>query len=93
MATQELGVRASDDSYTSTARRSYNGGQATKLEVGRIGRDTRVTYLKFTVGKLGSGASVAGAQLRLVTDGRALPGTLTLARVADTKWTEKTVTA
>jgi beta-mannanase len=91
--TAQLSVYASDDAYTSSARKTYNTGQADKLVAGRVGTDSKVSYLKFTVGALADRASLTGAQLRLVLDANPAASTLTLSRVADTSWTEKTLTA
>jgi hypothetical protein len=84
--TQLVSVYASDDAYTSSVRRTVNTGQADKLVAGRIDGDTKISYLRFTVGKPAEGVAITGAQLRLVTDGHAVPGTLSLLRVASTSW-------
>jgi hypothetical protein len=85
-------VVASDDSYTSSGRRNLNVGQADKLVVGRLGGDTKISYLKFVVGGPAAGTALTGAELRLVTVGE-VAGTLVLNRVSDAGWTEKSLTS
>ncbi|MEV4706071.1 DUF7594 domain-containing protein, partial [Actinoplanes sp. NPDC049316] len=84
---------ATDDAYTSSTRRAVNFGQADKLVVGRTGRETRMSYLKFTVRALPQGSRLTGAQLRLPLAGKPPASTLTLLRVPSTGWSEKTLTA
>jgi hypothetical protein len=84
-------VLATDDAYTSSARRNINLGQADKLVIGRHGRDSKTSYLKFIVSPA-AGTALTGADLRLVTDG-AVTGTLTLYRVPTAGWSEKSLTA
>ncbi|HYN93322.1 MAG TPA: DNRLRE domain-containing protein [Pilimelia sp.] len=91
--THEVRIAASDDAYVSATRLAYNTGQADKLVAGRIAGETKVAFLKFRVGALATGSAITGAELKLVTDGHAVPGTLTVSRVADTTWSEKTLTA
>jgi hypothetical protein len=86
---QGLRVVATDDSYTSSGRRTLNQGQADKLVIGRLDGDTKVSYLKFAVP---AGTAVTGADLRLVTVG-APAGTLSLHRVPATGWTERSITS
>jgi beta-mannanase len=91
-ADTEVRIAASDDAYTSTARPKLPTGAADKLAAGRVDGDTKVTYVKFTVAKPAAGTTFTGAQLRLTTDGHAVPGTLSLARTGTT-WSEATLTA
>jgi beta-mannanase len=83
---------ASDDASTSSAHPTTNNGQDVRLDAGTINGDTRVTYLKFTVPALASGTTVKTAQLTLTRDEHHLPGTVKLVKVADTTWSEKTLT-
>jgi beta-mannanase len=85
-------VRAADDAYTSSSRRTANFGTAGKLAVGRAGRDTKISYVRFVVGRLPAGARVTGAEVRLPLASRPAGGTISLVRVA-TGWTERSVTA
>jgi len=91
--TQVLSFHASDDAYTSTARPAYNDGTFGKLVAGTQSGDTMVTFLKFTVGALPTGTTAEKAKLTLTRDEHHLPGTVKLAAVADTTWSEKTLTA
>src|SRR6266568_3681255 len=91
--TQVLSFHASDDAYTSTARPAYNDGTFGKLVAGTQSGDTMVTFLKFTVGALPTGTTAEKATLTLTRDEHHLPGTVKLAAVADTTWSEKTLTA
>jgi hypothetical protein len=85
----ELKVTASDDAYTSSGRPGTNFGQGDKLVIGRLARDSKVSYLKFVVP---AGTAVTGARLKLTTVG-ALAGKVTLSRVVDNSWTEKKLTS
>jgi beta-mannanase len=89
---QELRVNASDDAYTSSRRRELNVGLADKLVTGRLGRDTKISYLKFAVSAPAAGTALTGARLRLVAMGD-IAGALSLTRVSDKGWSEKTLTA
>jgi beta-mannanase len=89
---QGLRVVAGDDTYTSSGRRDLNLGQADKLVVGRLGGDTKVSYLKFAVGAPAAGTALTGAELRLLTVG-AIAGKLSLYRVSDLTWSERTLTS
>jgi len=84
-------VAATDDAYTSSSRVKLNTGKADKLVAGRLSGDSMVTYLKFTVGKLATGATVAGAKVTLTRDEHGLPGTVRLASVSGS-WTEGALT-
>jgi hypothetical protein len=86
---QELRVSASDDAYTSSGRRELNVGQADKLVTGRLDRDVKISYLKFVVATSGK---VTDAGLRLAAVGE-IAGTVSLTRVTDKGWSEKTLTA
>ncbi len=89
---QGLRVTATDDSYTSSGRRDLNLGQADKLVIGRLHGDTKISYLKFAVAAPAAGTAVTGADLRLVTVG-AVAGALTLHRVSDAGWSERSLTS
>jgi hypothetical protein len=84
---------AAEDSYSSSSRPTYNFGASDTLVAGRLGGDTMVSYLKFTVANPGTGVKVKGAQVTLTRDSRAFPSAITLSKVADTAWTEKAISA
>ena len=84
-----LKIAASDDGYTSSARRSAAFGSEDKLVVGRLGTDVKTSYLKFTVP---AGARVTGAHLLLTPVG-AQGGPITVRRVTANAWTEAKLTA
>ncbi|MEV0127941.1 DNRLRE domain-containing protein [Dactylosporangium sp. NPDC050688] len=84
---------AGEDGYSSSSRPTYNFGASSTLVAGRSGGDTMITYLKFTVASPGTGVTVKNAQVTLTRESKALPGTLALSKVADTRWTEKTLSA
>ncbi|PRY28698.1 DUF7594 domain-containing protein, partial [Pseudosporangium ferrugineum] len=90
-ATTTVSVLSSDDTYTSSTRRSVNFGQADKLVVGKEGGETRVSYLKFAP-KLAAGVTVRRAELRLPVESKPVAATLTVYPVAAT-WSEKSITA
>src|SRR5258707_986224 len=79
---------AAADTCSSSGRPTYNFGASDTL-----GGDTMVSYLKFTVANPGTGVKVKSAQVTLTREARALPGAITLSRVADTVWTEKDLSA
>ncbi|GAB1691930.1 hypothetical protein KRM28CT15_37330 [Krasilnikovia sp. M28-CT-15] len=84
-----LKLAAADDTYTSNARRTTAFGRQDKIAVGKLGKDTKVGFLKFVVP---AGAKVTGARLNLAAD--SVPGgSLTVSRVTNTGWTEKKLTA
>jgi hypothetical protein len=91
--TQSVTVSATDDSYVSSTRRTTNFGAADKLVVGRADGETRVSLLKFTVGALGAGATLKGAELRLPVEGSPVASTLSLLKVPSNSWSQRTVTA
>jgi hypothetical protein len=84
--------RATDDAYTSSTRTGLNTGGADRLVAGRLNGDNLVTYLKFRVGALPGGTTVTGAKVTLTRDEHHLPGTVKLAAVAATGWSESTIT-
>ncbi len=86
-------VVASDDAYTLSVRRSLNTGSSERLVAGRTSGETKVSYLKFKVGTLATGAELTGAKLTLTRDDHHLPSTVKLSRVASTSWTESKLTA
>jgi hypothetical protein len=88
-AGSELTVVASDDTYTSSGRRTTAFGLEDKLAVGRLGTDTKVAYLKFVVP---AGTKVTGARLKLATVG-AVSGKITVNRVLTNAWSESKLTA
>ena len=92
-ATEVLKVSAADDSYSSSTRPTYNFGGSDKLYAGKVKGDTLVSYLKFKVGTLSTGATVKSASITLTRDDHAFPATVKLAKVANTTWAEKTLTA
>ncbi|WP_433209969.1 DUF7594 domain-containing protein [Dactylosporangium sp. CS-047395] len=84
---------AAEDTYSSSTRPTYNFGAAPTLAVGRNAGDTLTGYVKFTVGPLGTGVTAKGAKVTLTRDAaKTLPASVTLSRVADTAWTEKSLT-
>jgi hypothetical protein len=85
----EVKLAAGDDAYISTGRRDANFGGDDKLAVGRLGRDSKIAFLKFLVP---AGGKVDGAELKLAA-AAGLAGPLTLSRVADTAWTQGKLTA
>lgn len=88
-AGSELKISASDDSYTSSGRRTGNFGAEDKLVIGRLAGDSKVSYLKFTVP---AGASITAAHLRLAVVG-GVSGRVTVNRVISNSWTEKSLTS
>jgi hypothetical protein len=90
--TQTLQYAASDDTYRSGTRVNTNFGTSDKLVAGTLSGDNLVTYLKFKVGTLATGATVKGARLTLTRDEHHLPATVKLSAVSSTTWSEKTLT-
>ncbi|MFI5493129.1 DNRLRE domain-containing protein [Actinoplanes sp. NPDC051859] len=90
-STETVSVFSTDDSYTSSTRRTANFGQADKLVVGKSDGETRLAYLKFAP-KLAAGVTVTGAELKLPLESKPLAETLTVYPAA-TSWTEKSLTA
>ncbi|WP_307831060.1 CBM96 family carbohydrate-binding protein [Nucisporomicrobium flavum] len=89
--TETVSVYSTDDAYTSSTRKTTNFGQADKLVVGTESRETRLSYVKFAP-KVATGATVAGAELRLPLESKPVAATLTLYSVSSA-WSEKTLTA
>jgi len=83
---------ASDDTYTSSARKGANFGSADKLVVGRSDGETRVSYVKFTTGALPPGATVTGAELRLPLESKPVTAILTAYPIGAV-WSESKITA
>jgi beta-mannanase len=90
--TRTVSAYASDDTYTSSTRKTANFGSAGKLVVGTSAGETRVSYLKFTIGALPSGATVTGAELRLPLESKPIAGAMTLYPIGSS-WTEAKITA
>ena len=84
-----LKLAASDDTYTSSARRGTAFGADDKLAAGVLGQDVKTSFLKFTVP---AGTDLAGARLRLPSIGQA-GGPVSVRQVADNTWTEAKLTA
>jgi hypothetical protein len=82
-------VAAADDAYTSSSRQALNTGTADKLVAGRLDGDSMVTYLKFKVDSSG----ITKAVLKLTRDEHHLPSSVRLSAVANTTWSERTLTA
>ncbi|WP_426507135.1 DUF7594 domain-containing protein [Dactylosporangium sp. McL0621] len=80
-----------EDTYSSSARPTYNFGASPTVVAGRQGGDQMIGFLKFKVATPASGATVKGAKVTLTRDSGNLPGTLTLNRVADTASLEKSL--
>jgi hypothetical protein len=89
IAGAELKLAAVDDTYTSSSRRSATFGAEDKLVAGRLGKDVKISFVKFTVPV---GADVTGAELTLTTVGD-VAGKLAVRRVVDNSWTEKKLTS
>jgi len=85
----ELKIAAADDTYTSSGRKDATFGAEDKLVVGRLGKDVKVSYLKFVVP---AGTPVTGARLTLTTVGD-VAGKVTVRRVLNNAWTEKKLTS
>ena len=92
-ATQVLQFGATEDAYSSSNRPTYNTASSSKLVAGRQNGSTMVSYLKFTVKGLPTGHNVERATVTLTTDGHRLPSVVRLSKVANSAWTEKTLTA
>ncbi|MEU7870968.1 proprotein convertase P-domain-containing protein [Dactylosporangium sp. NPDC049140] len=82
---------AAEDTYSSSARPTYKFGASPTVVAGRQGGDQMIGFLKFKVATPASGATVKGTKVTLTRDSGNLPGTLTLSRVADTAWLEKSL--
>ncbi|MEU4694738.1 DNRLRE domain-containing protein [Actinoplanes sp. NPDC023714] len=87
--TKEMSVQAGDDSYTSSSRATAGFGADDKLVAGRLGKDVKTSYIKFTIP---AGTDVSDAKLFLHPLGKPT-GTITIARVLDNSWTETKLTA
>ncbi|MEV4640883.1 DNRLRE domain-containing protein, partial [Actinoplanes sp. NPDC049548] len=85
----ELKLAATDDAYVSSGRKSAVFGAEDKLAIGRLKGDAKTAFLRFEVP---AGTAVAAARLRLTTVG-GVAGRLTLARVAGTAWSERSLTS
>jgi hypothetical protein len=90
--TGTLSAKPTDDTYTSSTRKTVNFGSAEKLVVGASAGETRVSYLKFTTPALPTGATVTGATLSLPLEDKPAAATLSV-YPAGTAWTEAKVTA
>jgi hypothetical protein len=84
----KLTFTATDDTYTSSGRRSTTFGAEDKLVTGVLGTDVKTSFLKFVVP---AGTGVAAARLRLTTTG-APGGPVTLRRIA-AGWSAGTLTS
>jgi hypothetical protein len=88
-AASTVRVAAGDDGYTSSARPSYTFGGSESLVAGAKGGDRMVSFVKFTVGALPAGSSVAKAELKLTRDASTpLPSVVSVKKVASTSWSE-----
>ena len=85
----DLKLAAGDDAYVSSGRKDATFGGEDKLSIGRLKGDTKTAFLKFRVP---AGTRVTGARLRLVTVG-GVTGRVTVHRVTDTGWSERTLTS
>jgi beta-mannanase len=85
----ELKLSATDDTYTSSSRRTATFGTEDKLAAGRRNGNSRISYLKFTVP---AGTGVTGARLKLTAIGGAA-GTISVSRIVDNSWTETKLTS
>ncbi|WP_244945130.1 CBM96 family carbohydrate-binding protein [Couchioplanes caeruleus] len=88
-STVQVAIKAAHDSYTSSGRKSTTFGSNDKLAVGKLGKDRKVAYLKFTVP---AGADVKAARLYLSPSGKS-SGRVTVSRVEGTSWTEAKLTS
>ncbi|GGK83067.1 CBM96 family carbohydrate-binding protein [Mangrovihabitans endophyticus] len=90
-STEVVRVYAAHDAYVSSARPHVNFGLADKLAVGRLGKDTKLSYVKFRVPALPDG-NVTRVQLRLPVASSPAESKLSVYPVS-TRWSEKTITA
>ncbi|GGQ85675.1 CBM96 family carbohydrate-binding protein [Couchioplanes azureus] len=88
-ADAELAIRPAHDTYTSSGRKSTAFGSSDKLAIGKLGKDRKIAYLKFTVP---AGTKVKAARLYLSPSGKP-SGKVTVSRVAGTSWTEAKLTS
>jgi beta-mannanase len=84
-------VSASDDTYVSSARPAYRFGSSHSLIAGAAGSDRMITFLKFTVGALPTGRTVAKTELRLMRETKQWPTTVKIKRVAGSAWSQNTL--
>ena len=73
----EIKVSAADDTYTSSGRTDATFGGEDKLVTGRLGKDVKISFLKFVVP---AGTGITGARLKLTTVGD-VAGKITVSRV------------
>ena len=88
-ATAELKLAASEDTYTSSSRKSASFGDEDKLAIGTLAKDVKVSYLKFVVP---AGTSVTGARLKLTPSGD-VTGKVSVSRVLTNTWAENKLTS
>jgi hypothetical protein len=84
-----LAIAATDDSYTSSSRKSTAFGSDDKLALGKLGADAKTAFVKFTIP---AGTDVRKAVLFL----RPLStptGKITVSRVVSNSWTETKLTS
>ncbi len=88
-ASKHLKISAAADTYVSSARRNSTFGTQDKLAIGRVGREVKTSFLKFSVP---AGTRVSAARLVLTTIG-APGGAITVRRVLNNSWSPATLTA
>src|ERR1700750_1450431 len=81
-------VTLTDDAFTNSAQPTVNNGTVGILRV----TTTKNTYLKFTVSGIPAGGAVSGATLCVTPDASSSSQTMNAVAVADTTWTESTIT-
>jgi hypothetical protein len=85
-------VTAGDDTYASSARPTYTFGNSTSLVAGTKNGDRMVGFLKFKVGALPAGTTVAKAELKLTRDpSTPLPASVKVKKATGTNWAESTL--
>ena len=87
----QLTVVPSDDAYVSQLEPNRTSNTE-RLTAGSARGDRKVIYLKFTVPKLPAAAVDVVTRVVLNRDLHHLPGSVELAAVADTRWSEQTLT-
>lgn len=91
-STPSLVFGAVADSYVSAAHPNANYGASSILIAGSANRDRRLSYLKFTVAGVPTGATGISARLQLSRTAHHLPPQVSAATVPITAWSESTLT-
>jgi hypothetical protein len=88
-ASTNLAIEATDDSYTSSSRKSAAFGSDGKLALGKLGADAKTAFVKFTI-PAGTDVRKAVLTLRPLS---APAGKITVSRVVSNSWTEAKLTS